>query len=121
MNSNEVCTVFNRFYDPIYRKYIMQPTVIEGIFWQEEIGARLNKEGLYEVNEVHIFIPFTVKSNRSFGIAREFEMNPTAYFTLRPEDKIMQGVSSGKSLTILSVNTLDYGSKGLQHWEVVAK
>lgn len=121
MNSNEVCTVFNRIYDPIYRKYICQPTVIEGIFWQEEMGARLTQEGLYEANEVHIFIPFLATSTRIFGTAQEFENNPTDFFTLRPEDKIMRGVSSGNNLIILSVKTFDYGSKGLQHWEVVAK
>lgn len=121
MNANETCTVFNRFYDPIYRKYILQPTVIEGVFWQEAMGARLTKEGVYEANEVHIFIPFLVESTRKFGVSEEFEEAPTTYFTLRPEDKIMRGISSGKSLTILSVSTFDYGSKGLQHWEVVAK
>ena len=121
MKSNEVCTIFNRIYDPISRKYILQPTVIEGVFWQEGIGARLTQEGFYESNEVHIFIPFMAKCTRSFGTAEEFEMNPTAHFTLRPEDKIMQGVSSGKSLTILSVSTFDYGNEDLQHWEVVAR
>ncbi|MDD3394815.1 MAG: hypothetical protein PHG19_09275 [Anaerotignum sp.] len=121
MNAIEICTIFNRFYDPIYRKYILQPTVIEGVFWQDEMGARLAQEGIYEENEVHIFIPFLAKFGRDFALPQEFEEDPTTYFTLRPEDKIMRGISSGKSLTILSVNTFNYGSKGLQHWEVVAK
>lgn len=121
MNSNGSCTVFNRFYDPIFRKYILQPTVIEGIFWQEAIGAKIAQEGFCEDNEVHIFIPFAAISNRKFGTSEQFQESPTAYFTLRPEDKIMRGISSGKSLTILSVNTFDYGSKGLWHWKVVAK
>jgi hypothetical protein len=121
MNSNEICTVFNRIYDPIFRKYILQPTVITGVFWQEKLGANLIQEGLNEANEVHIFIPFLAEATRIFGTSAEFEENPTTFFTLRPEDKIMRGISSGKSLTILSVNTFEYGSKGLQHWEVVAK
>lgn len=121
MNVSETCTVFNRFYDPVYRKYIFQPTVIEGIFWQEEMGAKLTQDGFYEKNEVHIFIPFSAGFKREFCTSEEFGENPTDHFTLRPEDKIMRGISSGKSLTILSVNTFDYGSKDLQHWEVVAK
>ena len=121
MNSKEVCTVFNRIYDPIFRKYILQPTVITGVFWQEELGARLTQEEVYEANEVHIYIPFLAEATRIYGTSEEFQETPTAYFTLRPEDKIMRGITSGKSLTILSVSTFDYGSKSLQHWEVVAK
>ncbi|KXL53500.1 hypothetical protein CLNEO_07260 [Anaerotignum neopropionicum] len=121
MNSKEVCTVFNRIYDPIFRKYILQPTVITGVFWQAELGARLTKEEIYEANEVHIFIPSLAEATRIFGTNEEFQENPTKYFALRPEDKIMRGISSGRSLTIVSVSTFDYGSKDLQHWEVVAK
>lgn len=121
MNSKEVCTIFNRIYDPIFRKYILQPTVITGVFWQEKLGAKITQDDLYEENEVHIFIPILAEATRIYGTFPEFEENPTKFFTLRPEDKIMRGVSSGKSLTILSVSTFDYGNKGLQHWEVVAK
>lgn len=121
MNGSESCTVSNRFYDPHYRKYIFQTTKIEGIFWQEKMGAKLTKDGVYEANEVHVFIPFSAKSHRIFGTLEEFRENPTDYFTLCPEDKIMRGISSGRSLTILSVNTFDYGSEDLQHWEVIAK
>ncbi|KAF5058388.1 hypothetical protein DSECCO2_346950 [anaerobic digester metagenome] len=121
MKSREVCTIFNRIYDPIVRKYILQPTVITGVFWQETLGARLNQEKLYEANEVHIFIPFSAKATRIYGSSDEFEKNPTAYFTLRPEDKIMKGITSGKSITILSISTFDFGSKDMQHWEVLAK
>lgn len=121
MKTNGICTVFNRVYDPIYRKYILQPTVIEGVFWQEEAAARNTKEGLHEANEVRIFIPFRAKCQRSFGTLEELQKNPTAHFTLLPEDKIMHGISLGASLTIVSVSTFDYGGKGLQHWEVVAK
>lgn len=122
MKSNEVCTIFNRIYDPIYRKYILQPTIVEGVFWQEKMGASFSKEeGMHGSNEVSIIIPFGAKFTRDFAVTEDFEENPNAYFTLRPEDKIMKGVSSGRSLTILSVSRFDYGSKGLQHWEVVAK
>jgi hypothetical protein len=121
MFARELCTVYNRFYDPTQRKYIFQPTEIEGIFWQEAMGAKLTQGGVYEANEVHVFIPFSAESHRVFATPEEFQEEPTDYFTLRPEDKIMRGVSSGKRLTILSVNTFDYGSKDLQHWEVVAK
>ncbi|WP_352400928.1 hypothetical protein [Anaerotignum sp.] len=121
MKGNDVCTVFNKIYDPIYRKYIFQPTVVEGVFWQEKVEARNTQEGLHEANEVHIFIPFMAKAQRSFAKLEKFGENPTAHFTLLPEDKIMNGVSSGISLTIVSVSTFDYGSKGLKHWEVVAK
>ncbi|AMJ41890.1 hypothetical protein [Anaerotignum propionicum] len=121
MKSSDVCTIFNRIYDPIFRKYFLQSTIIKGVFWQEALGARLNHEKLYEANEVHIFIPFSAEATRTFGIPEEFEKNPTSYFTLRPEDKIIRGITSGKSLTILSINTFDYGSKDMQHWEVVAK
>ena len=121
METKEICTVFNKIYDTEYRKYILQPTVIEGIFWQEEVGTGRSQNGLHEENEVHIFIPFAAKATRTFGGEENFQKSPTAYFTLCPQDKIMRGISSGKSLTILSVHTYDYGSEGLKHWEVVAK
>lgn len=121
MKSSEICTIFNRIYDPILRRYILQPTVITGVFWQEALGARMSHEKLYESNEVHIFIPFTAEATRTFGVPDEFEKNPTLYFTFRPEDKIVRGITSGKSLTIISINTFDYGSKDMRHWEVVAK
>lgn len=112
MKPNADCTVFNCVYDPVSRKNTWQAKVINGVFWQGGTGAKVGKSGMREDNETVIFIPFS-----SIG-----------QLTLLPEDKIIRGISDATTpvgldgtLTVMAIDTFDYGSPDMQHWEVVAK
>ncbi|WMI81842.1 DUF6751 family protein [Anaerotignum sp. MB30-C6] len=112
MKPNADCTVFNRIYDPVNRKYNWQAKTINGVFWQGGTGAKVGKSGMREDNETIIFIPFS----------------SVEQLTLLPEDKIIRGISNATSpdglkgvLTVMAVDTFDFGSPDMQHWEVVAK
>ena len=112
MIPNADCTVFTQKYDPATRKNSWVATVIRGVFWQGSIGSRLGENGRREDNETVIFIPFSTYLNAE----------------IKSEDKIYKGAADVTTpiglegaLTVTGVDTFDYGSADMQHWEVTAK
>jgi len=112
MIPNSDCTVFTQQYNPETRKKDWIATFVKGVFWQGATGSRLSKLGTVENNETIVFIPFSSFPN----------------LVVKPEDKIVRGATDATSpvdlkdaLTVMGVDTFDYGSPNMQHWEVVAK
>lgn len=130
MYSNADCTVFNRIYDHETREDRWQYTHLKEVFWENRKGANTAKSGMREADSVIIYIPLTVKSENQYRPPKEFKQNPDGGFTLRPEDKIVKGLvkyngpiaklpdTFDNVVTITSVDTMDYGSRDMQHWEV---
>lgn len=122
MQTNADCMILNRIYDAGLRKYIWQKTQIAGVFWEDNFAASIKKDWIHGEHRCRIFIPFTAKGERPFADAGVFDKNPTAFFTLRPEDRIVRGWDSTSAfLTIMQVITLDFGSADMQHWEVIGR
>ena len=112
MIPNSDCTVFTQEYDPVTRKNRWAATIIKGVFWQGSIGSRLGEGGKREDNETIVFIPFFA----------------CLTLKLKPEDKIFRELTDATTpiglegaLTVTGVDTFDYGSADMQHWEVTAK
>ena len=131
MYTNGDCTVFNRIYDPITRLDTWMATHLYGIFWENTKGANVIKSGMKDADGVRVFIPFAVGCDKAYCSPLAFKENPTTnVFTLRPEDKLVYGivdhVGSIAGLadvfdcvaTITAVDTMNYGSADMQHWEV---
>lgn len=111
MQPNAICTVFSHKYNEETRKYDWIKTVISDIYWQGSTGSKNNKSGMVQDNETIIFIPFS-----------------STNFAVSPEDKILRGTTTEiiptnikGILTVTGVDTFDYGSLDMQHWEVTAK
>lgn len=126
MYTNADCTVFNRVYDPKTRTDRWQVTQIHGVFWENRKSSNVIASGMKEADSVLIFIPFSVPDYRK---PKEFEADSSGW-TLRPEDYVVKGLVEYTGpileltkrfddvIMITSVDTMDYGSPDMQHWEV---
>lgn len=128
---NGCCTVFNRVYDKTSRLDKWVGTQINDVFWGDCKAANIIKAGLENADSAMIYIPFDCQ--KQYKKAKAFEESPEGYFTLRPGDLIVKGLVDFEGtdtqikakfddvVTITSVDTMDYGSPDMQHWEVGAK
>lgn len=126
MYTNADCTVFNRLYDPATRQDTWKATQLQGVFWENRKAANVIKSGMKEADSVLIFIPFSMTG---YQPPKEFKRDPVGW-TLRPEDWIVKGHVEYEGpitgladrfdnvVAITSVDTMDYGSPDMQHWEV---
>ena len=126
----------------IYNKYIAshtdawQRTVIYGVMWDSSKASNVRATGgeMY-ANQATIYIPFASATNYSDPIA--WATAKTGKFTLKPGDVVVKGavsdeITSGFTmtdlrakydnvLTIASVDTKDFGSASMQHWQIGAR
>jgi len=136
MHTNTDITIYNKYFDKETRTDKYQRTVIQDVFWEERKAYNRLKSGLESADKVLVLIPFTNIPNRQYLTPKEFRKvgSKENYFTLAEEDKIVRGEIyfeiEGKlsdldkkyeAFTITSVDTHDYGSYYMRHWEVGAK
>jgi hypothetical protein len=136
MYTNSNMTIYNKYFDKETRTDKHQRTILYGVFWDDKKAMNRLQSGLENADEVFIAIPFSVGSNRQYITPKEFESleDKSNYFTLREEDRIVQGEIDfeieGKlsdldreyeAFTITSVDTKNFGSPHMRHWEVGAK
>lgn len=136
MYTNSNITIYNSYFDKATRTNRYQRTTLYGVFWDCKKAANKVVSGLENADEVFIAIPFAVSSNRKYIAPKAFEKldDKTGYFTLREEDRVVQGEIdleiTGKvsdldkqyeAFTITSIDTKNFGSPHMRHWEVGAK
>ena len=135
MLTNADITIYNVFYDSEQDKDIYQRTAIKGVHFEENKAVRLDK-GLVTDDKVLICIPFLAEASRMYVDPMMFDKMSVkeGYFTLKEGDRIVKGIQdyevqrSMKELdeqfeafTITNVDTCDYGSVFMRHWEVGCK
>lgn len=136
MAFKESATIYNKFFNPTTRSDDYQRTIIHGIHWDETEAINRVASGIADVDKVVVVIPFRADASREFLAPDEFDKEEVKldYFTLSPGDRIVKGVKdfevTGKisdldrmydAHIILSVDTKDFGSPRMHHWEVGAK
>lgn len=136
MRTNTDITIYNKYFDKETRTDKYQRIVLYGVFWDDKKAMNKLQSGLENADEVFVVIPFSVVSNKQYITPKEFERleDKSNYFTLKEEDRIVQGEIdfeiTGKvsdldrqyeAFTITSVDTKDFGSPHMRHWEVGAK
>src|SRR5699024_5010091 len=136
MHTNTDITIYNKYFDKETRTDKYQRTVIQDVFWEERKAYNRLKSGLESADKVFVLIPLADISNRQYITRNAFRKvgSKENYFTLAEEDKIVRGEIyfeiEGKlsdldkkyeAFTITSVDTHDYGSYYMRHWEVGAK
>ncbi len=125
------CTVYNKYL--VGRVDTWQRVQIEGIHWEERHAREGNQDNDFTI----VFIPFA----RGLGYKQPREWlasSKTGAWTLQIGDVIVKGLVSDELvagtfslsdlkriyddvLVIASVDTRDFGSSHLQHWEVTAR
>ena len=136
MRTNADITIYNRYFDKETRLDKYQRTVLYGVFWDERKAVNRLQSGLEDADEVTIVIPFKVATDKKYVPPKEFEKleDKAGYFTLQEGDRVVKGAVdfeiTGKAsdldkeyeaFTITSVDTKDFGSPHMRHWEVGAK
>lgn len=132
MITNTPCTVYTPCKDGSYSR-----TILDEVFWRDTKGINIQKYGSENANSTIILIPFAVNAEgKSFVIYKAFE-NPNTQWTLQPQKSyIIKGIIDiipvmGTKISailekfdyrvVMSVDTNDFGSEDMQHWEVGAK
>lgn len=136
MRTNADITIYNRYFDKATRLDKYQRTILYGVFWDERKAVNRLQSGLEDADKVTIIIPFTVITDKKYVAPKEFEklQDKSNYFTLQEGDRVVKGAIdfeiTGKisdldkeyeAFTITSVDTKDFGSLYMRHWEVGAK
>jgi hypothetical protein len=147
MRTNCDITIYNKYTDPSTRADLFQRTVILKVAWENRKGRNvIASGGNIAVDQARIFIPLSRGGTNYIDPAGwQALATKTNRWTLQNGDIIVKGnvadtihpavasppvtaftVSDLKAkysdvLVISSVDTMDYGSLNMQHWQVGAQ
>ena len=126
------CTIYNKH--QVSRVDIFYRVQIEGVHWEQRHAREGNEDNDFTL----VFIPFA--RGEDYLKPREWQAlsNKSEHWTLQIGDVIVKGLVSDELvagtftlsnlkaayddvLMIASVDTRDFGSSALQHWEVTAR
>lgn len=131
MQTNVDCTIYNKYL--VGRVETWQRVQIADVHWEQ----RHAREGNQDNDFTLVFIPFARGAN--YLKPREWQASSkTGNWTLQIGDVIVKGLVDDELvvgtftlsdlkrtyddvLVIASVDTRDYGSSNMQHWEVTAR
>lgn len=139
MRTNTDCTIYNRYVSGSVEHY--QRTQIKDVAWQGGKGRSGAGATNQESNSVTIYIPSANRDDYVAQKAWSLLSSKTGKWTLQPNDIIVKGlvsdnlmigetgaisVSALKAkyddvLVISDIQTMDYGSLSMQHFQVTAK
>lgn len=138
MVTNADITLYNKIYGCDKTGY--KRTYLYGVMWQDVTGVQSEENGLAVGDHTDIYIPFMVTTAKKYVLPKIFHAvsGREKIFTLRPGDVVVKGIidfeltgekgSDEKALlnsydgvrVIKTVDTCDYGSGDMKHWEVTA-
>ena len=126
------CTIYNKYM--VGRVDTWQRVQIEGVHWEQRHAREGNEDNDFTL----VFIPFA--RGEDYLKPRRWQVlsNKSEHWTLQIGDVIVKGLVSDELvagtftlsnlkaayddvLMIASVDTRDFGSSALQHWEVTAR
>lgn len=136
MRTNADVTIYNRYFDKTARTDKYKRTVLYGVFWDDRKAVNRLQSGLESADSVNVLVPFNVTTDKEYIEPRQYQKldDNSNHFTLQEGDRVVKGVIdfeiTGKlsdldkeyeAFTITSVDTKDFGSPHMRHWEVGAK
>ena len=137
MTTNTACTVFNTY--KIGNVTYYQRTIIPRVYWELTTQIDTTTDSANATNTTILVIPYPANvSGKAYILASGFQrlQDKTQTWTLQKGDRIVKGVvdidivssiieiDNNPALevaTIYQFSLKDFGSKTLQHWEVLAK
>lgn len=116
-------------------------TMLDAVFWDGSQGTRYSQGARHSQDALFVAIPFSVETGKKYLPPKEWERagmeDAKKHWTLKPGDLIVKGecpyLHSPESpigiltsqydnvYTITLVDTADFGSEDMQHWEVSGK
>lgn len=134
----DTITVYSLTEDAVTFEKVYNITVLKGVLVDESQGANVLKSGLSTADAVSVFIPFWVDSGtKTFLPEKEYERSneKMKHWTLRAgKDFFVRNevIEPGKTrqqleemydgvYSITTVDTKNFGSDDMQHWEVGGK
>lgn len=131
-------TVYNLTEDQVTFQKEYNITVLRGVLLDTVQAANINKSGLQNADSVMLYIPFAVDTGaKTFLPEKEYERSQEkqSHWTLRPgRDFFVKGevVEAGKNYEqinsmyddvyrVSTLDTKDFGSPDMQHWECGGK
>ena len=137
MRTNANLTVYNKYIDPTTRSEKYQRVGIVGVAWENRKAANVRSTGgLAAADQARVFIPLARGTNFLKPKAWQALTTKTGKWTLQVGDLIVKGLVSDEIqtgftvtqlkakyddvLVITSVDTMDAGSPGMQHWNLGA-
>ena len=135
MRTNANLTVYNKYIDPTTRSEKYQRVGIVGVAWENRKAANVRSTGgLAAADQARVFIPLARGTNFLKPKAWQALTTKTGKWTLQVGDLIVKGLVSDEIqtgftvtqlkakyddvLVITSVDTMDAGSPGMQHWNL---
>lgn len=128
MLTNCDVTIYNKYTENRETKY--KKSYIKNVHWEDRKGTNVIQSGLETADQSIVYIPFA--SGEAYQKPKDFKKNLKG-FTLQAEDILVKGLIEDEFTTIKNlekayddvrvitkVDTRDYGSFDLQHWEVGA-
>ena len=137
MRTNANATLYNKYTDPVTRSEKYQRVGIVGVAWENRKAANVRSMGgLAAADQARVFIPLARGTNFLKPKAWQALTTKTGKWTLQVGDLIVKGLVSDEIqtgftvtqlkakyddvLVITSVDTMDAGSPGMQHWNIGA-
>jgi len=135
MRTNADLTIYNKYVDPVTRSEKYQRAQVVGVAWENRKAANvLRTGGQIAADQAVIYVPFS--SGANYNPPRKWQADRKGW-TLQEGDVVVKGLVS-KAITdaytatdlkneydnvliITSVDTMDYGSASMHHWQVGAK
>lgn len=142
MLANTTATIYNKSVDYNTDAVVYNRTVLPAVHWEDGISAAAKGKSRAEDRPVFVSIDFIVASEmeKQYLPAHEYAQLPTTdqskYWTLAIGDILLKGTVEDEipdrgikhwlaqhpqAASITALETLDLGSKNMQHWEVTAK
>lgn len=142
MLANTTATIYNKSIDYVTDAVVYNRTVLPAVHWEDGISSTAKGKSRAEDRPVFVSIDFIVASEmeKQYLPAHEYAQLPTTdqskYWTLAIGDILLKGTVDDEipdrgikhwlaqhpqAASITALETLDLGSKNMQHWEVTAK
>ena len=149
MHTPHAVTIYNGSENPDTLKLEYNVTFLRGVFLDRRQAANIEKSGLRDADAATLFIPFTVEAVDAVTGAPKQYIGPKAYRQLEDVSGYWTleggGMSSGEDsffikgevlnyngyakmrelyddvFDITTIDTRDFGSPDMQHWQVGAR
>ena len=134
MRTNADITLFNQYVDPLTKTECWSRTPIRQVQWESRKAAsKLAGGGEIANDEAFIFIPFQRGADYLQPLAWQALLNKAGKWTLQKGDVIVLGLVEDEAtptelkkryddvVSINQVDTMNFGSMHLRHWQVGAK
>lgn len=137
MNTNTIATLFNQYKNYETNAVEIHRTLLNAVHWENNKATNVLTSGISQADSTCVMIWFSVEAEgKTYLPPKQYAALPPdqvgKHWTLAQQDRLVKGnvpdapindvvAQNDDVITITSVDTMDYGSPAMQHWEVSGK